>query len=72
MQVAEAAVIAVSHPKWDERPLLIVVPVEGSQLTASDLLSFLKVPSPAVIGMQTFLLFPVTQCARICHESPVN
>ena len=44
MQVAEAAVIAIPHPKWDERPLLIVVPVEGSQLTASDMLSFLKVP----------------------------
>jgi fatty-acyl-CoA synthase len=23
--VAEAAVIGVAHPKWDERPLLIVV-----------------------------------------------
>ena len=27
--VAEAAVIGVSHPKWDERPLLIVVAEEG-------------------------------------------
>ncbi len=27
--VAEAAVIGVAHPKWDERPLLIVVPKEG-------------------------------------------
>src|SRR6185295_6565965 len=27
--VAEAAVIGISHPKWDERPLLIVVPKEG-------------------------------------------
>ena len=25
----EAAVIGVAHPKWDERPLLIVVPKEG-------------------------------------------
>ncbi|MDC0589014.1 long-chain fatty acid--CoA ligase [bacterium] len=28
--VQEAAVIGVSHPKWTERPLLIVIPVEGS------------------------------------------
>ncbi|MDX1570719.1 MAG: 3-(methylthio)propionyl-CoA ligase [Xanthomonadales bacterium] len=25
--VAEAAVIGIAHPKWDERPLLVVVPV---------------------------------------------
>ena len=29
--VAEAAVIGVAHPKWDERPLLVVVPKEGHQ-----------------------------------------
>jgi fatty-acyl-CoA synthase len=27
--VASCAVIAVAHPKWDERPLLVVVPVPG-------------------------------------------
>ena len=27
--VAEAAVIGVRHPKWDERPLLVVVPKDG-------------------------------------------
>ncbi len=27
--VAEAAVIGIAHPKWDERPLLVVVPKEG-------------------------------------------
>jgi 3-(methylthio)propionyl---CoA ligase len=27
--VAEAAIIAAHHPKWDERPLLLVVPKEG-------------------------------------------
>ena len=27
--VAEAAVIGVAHPKWDERPLLVVVAKEG-------------------------------------------
>ena len=28
--VAEAAVIGIAHPTWDERPLLIVVPKEGA------------------------------------------
>jgi fatty-acyl-CoA synthase len=27
--VAEAAVVAANHPKWDERPVLIVVPRQG-------------------------------------------
>ena len=27
--VAEAAVIGIAHPKWDERPLLVVVPKPG-------------------------------------------
>ena len=25
--VAEAAAIGVAHPKWDERPILVIVPV---------------------------------------------
>ncbi len=40
--VAEAAVIGVAHPKWDERPLLIVVPKEGRTPRPEDLLEFLK------------------------------
>jgi len=40
--VAEAAVIGVAHPKWDERPLLIVVPKEGKEPKPEDLLEFLK------------------------------
>ena len=43
VQVAEAAVIAVPHPKWTERPLLIVVPVDGTKPEAANILSFLKV-----------------------------
>jgi fatty-acyl-CoA synthase len=38
--VAEAAVIGVPHPKWSERPLLIVVPEEGSSLSKDELLAF--------------------------------
>jgi 3-(methylthio)propionyl---CoA ligase len=40
--VAEAAVIGVAHPKWDERPLLVVVPKEGHQVKREDVLEFLK------------------------------
>ena len=37
--VAEAAVIAARHPKWDERPLLIVLPVAGRRPSAESILS---------------------------------
>jgi fatty-acyl-CoA synthase len=36
--VAEAAVIAAHHPKWDERPVLIVVAREGRTIDPEDLL----------------------------------
>jgi len=39
--VAEAAVVAVPHPKWDERPLAVVVLKAGAQTTPDDLLAFL-------------------------------
>ena len=40
--VAEAAVIGVAHPKWTERPLLIVVLAEGKEAGKDELLGFLK------------------------------
>jgi fatty-acyl-CoA synthase len=40
--VAEAAVIAVPHPKWDERPLAVVVLKAGHQATAAELTTFLE------------------------------
>jgi acyl-CoA synthetase (AMP-forming)/AMP-acid ligase II len=40
--VAEAAVIGVHHPKWDERPLLVVVPKQGKSPTKDDLLGFMQ------------------------------
>lgn len=39
--VAEAAVVAVPHPKWDERPLAAVVLKAGSEATADELRAFL-------------------------------
>ncbi len=39
--VAEAAVIGVPHPKWSERPLLIVVPQEGKSVDKADMTAFL-------------------------------
>ena len=40
--VAEAAVIGVRHPKWDERPLLIIVPKKDRRPGKEDLLRFLE------------------------------
>ena len=40
--VAEAAVIGIAHPKWDERPLLIVVRKAGEDVDPADVLDFLK------------------------------
>ena len=39
--VFEAAVIAVAHPVWQERPLLIVHPREGRKPTKASILEFL-------------------------------
>ena len=38
--MAEAASIGVYHPKWDERPLLLVVPRNGCNLTREDMLEY--------------------------------
>jgi 3-(methylthio)propionyl---CoA ligase len=40
--VAEAAVIGVAHPKWDERPLLVVVKKAGADVTRADLIAFFE------------------------------
>jgi fatty-acyl-CoA synthase len=43
-QVAEAAVVAIAHPKWTERPLACVVPRPGSatEVSRSSIRDFLK------------------------------
>ncbi len=39
--VAEAAAVGVKHPKWDERPLLLVVRKTGSDVTPQQILDHL-------------------------------
>jgi fatty-acyl-CoA synthase len=41
-KVAEAAVIGVTHPKWDERPLLVIVLKKGEHATKEDILGFMQ------------------------------
>ncbi len=38
--VAMAACIGMPHPKWDERPILVVVKKPGAELSREDLLAF--------------------------------
>ena len=40
--VAEATVIGVYHPKWDERPLLVAVREEGSEVSGDDIRNYLS------------------------------
>ncbi len=41
-KVALAAVIGIAHPKWDERPLLIIEPKKGEAPSKEEILAFLK------------------------------
>jgi 3-(methylthio)propionyl---CoA ligase len=38
--IAEAAVIGVKHPKWDERPIVVAVKKPGQNVTKEELLKF--------------------------------
>ena len=38
--VAEAAAIGITHPKWDERPLMVVVLKPGASATRDELIGF--------------------------------
>ena len=36
-----AAVVGVPHPKWEERPVLVIEPHEGAELCEQDVLAYL-------------------------------
>jgi 3-(methylthio)propionyl---CoA ligase len=40
--VAEAAVIGIPHPQWEERPLLVVVPAASRAATTNSIIAFLE------------------------------
>jgi 3-(methylthio)propionyl---CoA ligase len=64
----QAAVIAAFHPKWQERPLLIVTRRAGSQLDRETLLEFLR-PSVASWWLPDDVVFvpemPMTATGKI-------
>tara|TARA_R110002073_G_scaffold97981_1_gene224831 strand:- start:828 stop:1532 length:705 start_codon:yes stop_codon:yes gene_type:complete len=39
-KVAEAAVIGIHHPRWDERPLLVIVQQPGETVTKDEMLAW--------------------------------
>jgi fatty-acyl-CoA synthase len=41
-KVAEAAVIGIAHPKWDERPLLVIVLKKGESASKEEILGFMQ------------------------------
>ena len=41
-EIAEAAVIGIYHPKWDERPLLVCVRARDSSVCKQDMLEFME------------------------------
>jgi len=41
-KVQEAAVIGIAHPKWDERPLLIIIKNDGADLSKEEILGYLE------------------------------
>jgi fatty-acyl-CoA synthase len=41
-KVAEAAVIGIRHPKWDERPLLVAVMKQGESIGKDELLGYMR------------------------------
>jgi fatty-acyl-CoA synthase len=41
-KVAEAAVIGIHHPKWDERPLLVIVMKKGESISKDEMLGYFR------------------------------
>ena len=62
--VVEAAVVAAKHPKWDERPIAMVVLKQGASATAEELRAFLE-PKFAKFWLPDEFLFT----AQVPHTS---
>src|SRR3546814_3473582 len=41
--VQEAAAVGVYHPKWDERPILLIVKKPGAEVSEGSVLDYLKI-----------------------------
>jgi acyl-CoA synthetase (AMP-forming)/AMP-acid ligase II len=41
-KVAEAAVIGIAHPKWDERPLLVILKKPGAEVSKEEILGYME------------------------------
>ncbi len=57
--VADAAVIAVPHPQWQERPLAIMVLREGAETTGADLKASLEKRFPSWYLPDDFVFVPM-------------
>jgi fatty-acyl-CoA synthase len=71
-QVSLAATIAAFHPKWDERPLLVVVPKDDAQPAKQEILDFLR-PRMAKWWLPDDIVFvkqmPMTATGKILKSS---
>jgi fatty-acyl-CoA synthase len=66
--VGQCAVIAMPHPRWGERPLLVVVPAAGAALRKEDVLAYVssKVASWQVPDDVLFLeALPMTATGKV-------
>jgi fatty-acyl-CoA synthase len=67
-EIANCAVIAIAHPKWDERPVLVVVPQEGCEPTLADIHALME-PHFAKWQLPDDLLFvealPLTATGKV-------
>jgi len=71
-KVKFAAVVGARHVKWDERPILIVVPADGQTPTSAELLDFLR-PKMAKWWLPDAVVFvpelPLTATGKVLKAS---
>ena len=69
-KVAEAAVIGVSHPKWDERPLLVIVLKKGETATKEEILGFMDRRARAALILDSDLRTAIDKNQFVLHYQP--